>query len=90
MSCELCRRETPDLTRHHLVPREEDGAGGPTAVVCGACHRQLHALFDNRVLARELDTVERLRAHPELARFVRWVRKQPAGRSIRVRPSRRR
>jgi hypothetical protein len=45
----------------------------------------LHALFDNQRLATQLDTVEALRAQPEVQRFLAWVRKQPVERSIRVR-----
>ncbi len=90
VTCELCDREAPDLTTHHLVPRDEDGRRGPTAVVCNACHRQLHAMFDNRTLARSLSTVDDLRSDPRLARFLGWVRRQPPGRRIRIRPARRR
>ena len=30
--------------------------------VCSPCHRQVHALFTNRTLAGQLDTLEKLRA----------------------------
>jgi hypothetical protein len=73
------------LTVHHLVPKDEDGHGGPTARLCSGCHRQIHRLFDNATLARELDSLEKLRAHPGLAKFVRWVRRQAPGRRIKVR-----
>jgi 5-methylcytosine-specific restriction endonuclease McrA len=83
--CELCGRTGVTLTVHHLVPKDEDGHHGPRAQLCSGCHRQIHRLFDNATLARELDTVEKLRAHPELAKFVRWIRRQHPGRRIRVR-----
>jgi hypothetical protein len=77
------------VTCHHLVPKDEGGAGGATAELCSACHRQIHALFDNRTLARELASLEALRSEPRIRRFLRWVRRQDPGRRIRVRrPSR--
>lgn len=86
--CELCARRVPDLTVHHLIPKEEGGAGGETLDVCPACHHQIHALFDNRTLAEELNTVAALLAEPRVSRFVRWVRKQDPGKRVAVRSQR--
>lgn len=58
---------------------------GETIAICSACHRQIHRLFDNAHLARELHTLEALKAHPKLERFVRWVRKQDPDKRVRVR-----
>ncbi|MDZ8138256.1 MAG: HNH endonuclease [Nostoc sp. DedQUE04] len=52
--CELCHREMENLTVHHLVPRQNTKRKkqdpGPTANICSACHHQIHALFDNKLL----------------------------------------
>jgi hypothetical protein len=88
-ACEVCGRRVGALTTHHLVPKDERGHHGPTAELCSACHRQIHVLFDNATLARELSTIKALRQHPQMARFVRWVRKQQPGRGIKVRRARR-
>lgn len=88
MRCELCHRPVAELTVHHLVPRQHDGHDGPTAELCRGCHSQLHALFSNHHLARELNTLDKLRAHPDVARYLRWARKQKPGRKIRVRRKR--
>jgi len=85
MQCELCERETERLTVHHLIPRQKDGGDGPRAEICSACHRQIHALFDNATLARELNCVERLRDEPRMRRFLAWVRKQDPDRRVKVR-----
>jgi len=37
----------------------------------------IHRLFDGKELAGEPATPEGLRAHPDMAGFIRWVRKQP-------------
>jgi len=89
MQCELCEREVERLTIHHLIPRQEDGGDGPRAEVCSACHRQLHVLFDNSTLARELNCVERLRDEPRMQRFLAWVRRQDPDRRVKVRGGRR-
>jgi len=89
--CQLCERAVARLTVHHLVPVSQGRRAGkksielPTALVCGACHRQLHTLFSNRNLARELDTLDKLKAAPEMERFLKWVKKQDPNKLIRVR-----
>ncbi|NOX37320.1 MAG: HNH endonuclease [Calditrichaeota bacterium] len=85
MRCELCEREVSRVTIHHLIPRQKNGGKGPTARICSACHRQLHHIFENTTLARELNTLEKIRQHPEMQRFLNWVRKQDPDRRIRVR-----
>ncbi len=74
-TCALCGRQVERLTRHHLCPREHGGA--ETVLLCGGCHRQVHALFTNRTLASELDTLEKLRQEPAIERYVAWARRQP-------------
>lgn len=84
-TCALCGRRVERLTRHHLCPREHGGA--ETVLLCGGCHRQVHALFTNRTLAAELDTLEKLRRDPAIERYVAWARRQ-ADAHIPVRRSR--
>lgn len=78
----------PKLTVHHLRPRQttkrQKAEIGPTANICSACHRQIHALFDNKYLARELDSIEKLQAEPQMQKFLAWVRKQSPDKRIAV------
>ena len=89
--CELCEREVPRTTVHHLLPKSTGRRKGlkvvdlPTAELCPPCHRQLHALFPNGELARRLDSIEALREDERVARFVAWVRKQAPTKGVRVR-----
>lgn len=79
MVCELCKREA-STTEHHLVPREKKKKVeefGATANLCKDCHRKIHATFDNKKLARELNTIEALRNAPELQGYFKWIKKQP-------------
>lgn len=89
MRCELCERDLPELTVHHLVPRQKTkrkkADPGPTVKICSACHRQIHTLFDNAHLAKELNSLEALRSEPQMQKFLAWVRKQDPLKRVRVR-----
>lgn len=41
------------------------------------CHNEIHATLTETELARDYHTIEALRAHPRLARFIAWVAKRP-------------
>ena len=79
------------LSKEHLVPRSQGRRRGmpvqalPTVMLCGPCHKFLHRTFSNAELAADYPTVPALLAHPEVERFVRWVRTQPATKGVRVR-----
>jgi hypothetical protein len=60
---------------HHLVPKSEGGR--ETVALHPICHRAIHAAAPNKALARELSTIAALRAHPQVAAFLRWVRGKP-------------
>ncbi len=88
MRCELCEREMERLTVHHLTPRQntkrKKADPGPTIDICSACHRQIHALFDNKYLAKELNTLDKLRNEPQMQKFLFWIRKQDPGKRVKV------
>ncbi|WP_137789875.1 HNH endonuclease [Bacillus sp. E(2018)] len=88
-TCELCRREPVELTVHHLIPKEEGGRFSETADLCVPCHKQIHFLFTNSELASLYSTVEKLRDTPELKKFLKWLRKQPASALPRMKKSNR-
>ncbi|MFN3653469.1 MAG: HNH endonuclease [Armatimonadota bacterium] len=83
--CALCGRAVEALTRHHLRPKAHGGV--ETVLLCSGCHRQVHALFTNRTLAAEYDSLEKLRADPAIQAYVRWAHRQH-DRRFRVRKSR--
>ena len=84
-ACELCARETERYTVHHLVPRAKDGRFGPKAKLCPTCHRQLHALFSEATLAKELHSIDLIRANPQMSEYLHWARRQKGPTSFRVR-----
>lgn len=90
--CPLCRRPIPPdapQSLHHLVPRLRGGKGGEVVRLHHICHKEIHATLSEAELARSYNTVEALRAHPRLARFIAWVGKRPAAFTSKV-PARRR
>lgn len=67
--------EGPSVDWHHFLPRTEGGRAA--APVHRICHRKLHTLWTERELARLYSTPEAICGHPEIQRFVRWLRGKP-------------
>lgn len=90
MTCQLCQRDVERITTHHLKPKSrkrknEKVSNLPTALLCPACHRQIHALFTNIELASDFDSVEKLSTEPRMQKFIAWIRKQDANKRVKVR-----
>jgi len=80
--CPLCQRPIPPDARqslHHLVPKLKGGKGGPVVRLHQICHNEIHAALSEADLARAYHSIEALRAHPRLARFIAWVARRPPG-----------
>ncbi len=88
MRCELCEREMEELTLHHLIPKQYTKRKrldtSATIDICSPCHRQIHALFDNKRLAKELNSVEALTDEPQMNKFLAWVSKQNPRKTVTV------
>src|SRR4051794_6942401 len=89
--CGLCGRpfDRDWLTRHHCLPKAKGGTSDDVELICSQCHGMVHATFTNATLAAVYPTIAQLRAAPELAAFIRWVRKQPPTRKKRNKERRR-
>ena len=89
--CGLCGRGFPTdrLTRHHCLPKSKGGTRDDVSLICSQCHGMIHATYTNATLAVVYPTLADLRQAPELAAFIRWVRKQPATRKKRNKERRR-
>lgn len=75
--CPLCDRTIPDSQKdaHHLIPKSKGGKR--TEFLHRICHKQVHALFTETELAVEFNTAEVLRTHPEMQKFIAWVKNKP-------------
>jgi 5-methylcytosine-specific restriction endonuclease McrA len=85
--CELCGRHTT-LTRHHLIPKmrhrnkrvrkmHDAEARAEVAMICRACHDNLHAHLTHKELERDYRSLDAIRAHPEVAKFSAWLSTKP-------------
>lgn len=95
-ACELCQRTGLELTKHHLIPRKRHRRRSAQlrfdktemhtriAMLCRPCHSTVHATLDEKELEEVFNTVEALANHPEIAKFVNWVRKQPVDRKVAI------
>ena len=76
--CQICGREMllgESVDRHHWQPKSQGGKG--INYLHRICHRKLHSLFTNKELSAEFATPEAVRRHPEMRKFIMWVRRQP-------------
>lgn len=75
--CQLCMRPIPKTQRdaHHLIPKSRGGV--ETVILHRLCHRQVHAILTESQLANNHSTIEALRAHPEIAKFIEWITNKP-------------
>lgn len=87
--CPICGRPLlpgDSIDRHHWRPKSQGGT--EAAYLHRTCHRKLHSLFTHKELATEFDSPDRIRRHPEMQKFIRWVRRQPPERVLRHRKPR--
>ena len=62
------------VNEHHLVPKTFKGK--ETIPVHIVCHTKIHSVFTERELLNHYHTVERIREHPEMEKFINWISKK--------------
>lgn len=75
--CPICDREIPESQKdaHHLIPKSKGGK--QTEFLHRLCHKQIHALFTENELATHFNNAQILKTHPEMQKFIKWVRNKP-------------
>ena len=75
--CPICDRKIPNSQKdaHHLVPKSKGGK--TTQYLHRICHRQIHALFSETKLAKELNTADAIKDQPEMQKFIEWIKSKP-------------
>ena len=90
MICQLCARDVNQLTKHHLIPKQkinrrkwrrsyrkfEKPPWERKIDVCIPCGKQIHALFTNKELKKEYNTLEALKSSPKIQKWINWVIKK--------------
>jgi len=77
LTCWLCTRPVGDkIEYHHPIPKSRGGR--VTEPVHPICHRTLHRTLTNKQLEAIGGDVAKLRADPEIARFIAWIANKPA------------
>ena len=80
------------MTRHHLYPQKYGRKKGhkayakefPVGNLHKICHHMIHALFSEKYIAEHLNTIEALRAHPEMQSFLEFIEDKPPSFDVRV------
>lgn len=76
-NCPICDRlmiKGPSIDKHHFMPKCKGGR--ETEYVHKICHRKIHSLFTESELAKEYYDPEKVKAHPEIQKFITWVKKK--------------
>jgi len=83
MKCALCSASN-NLTEHHLIPRcrhkryqrkKTSEELNKTILLCFECHKQIHSLFTETLLAQKYHTLRELKANPLVVKWVQWFKK---------------
>ena len=91
MKCALCRLEYDEsmMNFHHLIPKsfhankrilkqyDRDFLNKNGLYLCIPCHNKLHSCIDEKDMAFDLNTVEKLLANEEIKTWVGWKEKHP-------------
>lgn len=85
----MCERTVrKGTTQHHLIPRTchsnrwfqkrySREQMRQTVDLCSDCHKAIHRFIPSeKELGRHYATLDLLHAHPQIAKFVTWIRKQ--------------
>jgi len=75
--CPLCNRDLAEpIVRHHLIPLSKGGRDTPTVPMHKICQAKVHAVFTETELKNYYNTVDRLKEHDEMIKFIKWVSKR--------------
>lgn len=74
--CPICHRplgNKKSTSKHHLIPKSKGGKHTQLATIHNICHQKIHTIFTEKELKLNFNTVEKLRAHEEMKKFILWV-----------------
>lgn len=75
--CPLCARELAEpIVRHHLIPPSKGGKDTPTVAMHKICQAKVHAVFSETEQKNYYHTVDRIKEHEDIIKFIKWVSKK--------------
>lgn len=75
--CPLCNRKLAEpIVRHHLIPPSKGGKDTATVTMHKICQAKVHAVFTETELKNYYHTVERLKEHEDILKFIKWISKK--------------
>lgn len=91
MKCALCEIEYDDnqINFHHLIPKSfhsnkriqklysKDFLNKNGVYLCISCHNKLHSCIDEKDLAFEFNTIEKIKEIEDIKNWVNWKSKHP-------------
>ncbi|MEZ4957816.1 MAG: HNH endonuclease [Saprospiraceae bacterium] len=77
-TCPICDRElgNKNISKHHLIPKSKGGKHTDTIDLHNICHQKIHSVFTEKELKDHFNTIEKIREHEEIQKFIKWVAKQ--------------
>lgn len=75
--CPICNRLVPDnsVEKHHLVPKSKKGK--VTVDLCRSCGDAIHQFISISELNKQYNTVEKIKSHPKIENWIKWISKKP-------------
>lgn len=91
MKCELCNLdyEDKDMNFHHLIPKafhsnkrilkvyDKNFLNQNGALLCISCHNKLHSCIEEKDLAFEFNTIEKIKLIDDIKKWITWKHKHP-------------
>ena len=59
------------------------------AMLCAACHKTVHAVLSTKEIEAQYASLESLRHHPDIEKYLAWAEKHPLATHVRVRRKKR-
>ena len=72
--CALCE-VSEGTSKHHVLPKAQGGT--ETVLLCEDCHKQIHATLTNKQIEKSHASIETLKEHEEIAKWIAWRQKHP-------------
>ena len=93
--CDLCGRENTTQSFHHLIPKKmhkkhivgelfpDVDLNSYGILVCSPCHKMIHKKINHFDLATQYYSLEKLKEHVELSKFITFQQKSHKNKRIK-------